>query len=168
MHNEDFVKYGKKVAKDTNLIKNLKIDMARFLNLSEVDYNLSFERYFKIASDRISLDAQYLQFCRRYASNVATIASLNTPVMPATPNIIFGVLTNGEIFVEVNGQQHTPDEAFYKMAAIQSSTLAHQVRDLELTLKERTDQLEATAKKLNKMEQLTSCIAQSLQNWRPI
>lgn len=46
------------------------------------------------------------------------------------PNVIFGVLTNGEIYVEVNGQQHTPADAFYKMATIQSTKLAHQVRDL--------------------------------------
>lgn len=53
-----------------------------------------------------------------------------------TPNIIFGILDNGEIFVEVNGIQHTPDESFYKMSTLQASKLAHQVRDLELDLLE--------------------------------
>lgn len=52
----------------------------------------------------------------------------------AKPNVIFGVLTNGEIFVEVNGHQHTPCESFYKMATIQSTKLAHQVRDLQIEL----------------------------------
>jgi hypothetical protein len=88
------------------------------------------------------------------------------------PNVIFGVLTNGEIFVEVNGQQHTPADAFYKMATIQSTKLAHQVRDLEFSLEQRTDQLKATAKKLNELESkfeiTVNDIAQSLENWRPI
>jgi len=62
------------------------------------------------------------------------------------PNIIFGILTNGEIFVEVNGIQHSPDEPFYKLATLQASKLTHQVRDLELQI----SRLEKTNKDINK------------------
>jgi len=50
------------------------------------------------------------------------------------PNVVFGVLDNGEIFVEVGGKQYTPASEFYKMASIQSAKLAHQVRDLDFKL----------------------------------
>jgi len=85
------------------------------------------------------------------------------PLIEKPQNIIFGVLTTGEIFVEVNGQQHTPDEAFYKMAAIQSSTLAHQVRDLELALKERIVRHEACSRQIKINENIINNVVAALE-----
>ena len=51
-------------------------------------------------------------------------------------NIVFGVLANGEIFVEVGGEQFTPDESFYKLATIESAKHAHLARDLQAVIDE--------------------------------
>lgn len=51
-------------------------------------------------------------------------------------NVVFGVLTNGEIFVEVGGEQFTPDESFYKLATIESTKHAHLARDLQSVIDE--------------------------------
>ena len=131
------------ITKDSQLIKNLKADMAKFLNMHPDDNTRTFEEYFKLAEESNTKDYHryHHSFCEKFAPSMATIASLvpsplhtsavNTlnsmgfkynggklwaiqpgsivPVNNPVPNIIFGVLTTGEIFVEVNGQQHTPD-----------------------------------------------------------
>lgn len=151
--------------KDSNLVKNLKNSMRSFLNIRPNNYALSFNDYLEISA-KLDRDSRHL-FYSSFIDELAVIADFNFvedphirdttfvvdknlkikpgPIIQVKdePNVIFGVLDNGEIFVEVNGVQHTPDESFYKISTLQASNLAHQVRDLEL---EKTD-LESKVKK---------------------
>lgn len=93
-------------------------------------------------------------------------------------NIIFGILTTGEIFVEVNGTQHTPDESFYKLATIESSKLAHQVRDLTLEieqvkrshdhLKRKNDLLTNKSKLPKEAQRFIYDLAKSIPMWKGV
>lgn len=46
-------------------------------------------------------------------------------------NVTFGLSTEGEVFVDVGGQQYTPDANFYKQIAHQTAILASQVVELD-------------------------------------
>lgn len=197
--------------KDSNLIENVKSEMAMFLNLSPEENNLSFDQYFEIAVRQEKdgprgVTRKSLLFAERFYRIVSTIASNmdvphGHPIKPnkiifepcqdavsametlkqlgyiyksqmwipplekttqTKPNIIFGVLTNGEIFVEVGGEQHTPDDSFYKMAAIQSSILAHQVRDLELKNKALINAYEGERDKAEKLALFSNSISNAV------
>lgn len=92
----------------------------------------------------------YLQIKTVHPSKaeILEVSCFNYPQLkPAKPNVIFGVLANGEIFVEVGGEQFTPDDAFYKMSTLQASCLAHKVRDLrDENMNLRTEVKELTKK----------------------
>jgi len=84
------------------------------------------------------------------------------------PNVVFGVLTNGEIFVEVGGKQHTPAPQFYKMATIQSTKLAHQVRDLQLKVcklqSENLPELMRLRKENEQFRSMLDCFINDMRN----
>lgn len=66
-------------------------------------------------------------------------------------NVTFGLSTEGEIFVDVGGQQYTPDANFYKQIAHQTAILASQVVDLDkenMRLKSENQDLKGKVKEL--------------------
>jgi len=85
----------------------------------------------KIASGEMSPNLHFMDLSLEEANALSNILNDLNSTRKSEPNVVFGVLDNGEIFVEVGGKQYTPTNSFYKMATIQSTKLAHKVRDLE-------------------------------------
>lgn len=133
--------------KDSKLAQELKSSMANWL-CANPDTLQSFSDYLNAANSLVH-PGSYDRFCKEFLKDACSLLD-NKPV----PNVIFGVLTNGEIFVEVNGEQHTPADEFYKMATIQSTMLAHKVRDLEEVIKTIYKDRETDAIFINKVSML--------------
>lgn len=66
-------------------------------------------------------------------------AAWNEAINGFKPNVVFGVLTNGEMFVQIGENQYTPPNSFYRLVSMESAKIAHEAIATELenkTLKE--------------------------------